>query len=269
MTDASPSKDQTPSLKAVVGALLLASRQPLNPSQIRNTLKSTAGTYGEQAGALEKNGEKAVRAAIEELAKELEESGLGMRIVEVANGFRLQNDPACGLWLRQMLDRGKPQRLSKPALETLAVIAYRQPCTRSEVESVRGVSVDAMVRTLLEMGLIKVTGRSELPGRPWLFGSTSKFLEHFGINQIAELPGAEELRRREEQKDVVAPDADNEDTPEPVEDEAPPIAAEESTAEEVAPTDSEELAPEGEDEPDDEEEDEFDEDDDDDEDEEA
>ena len=192
-------KAETPSLKSVVGALLLAAKQPLTTSQIRNTLKSTAGTYGEQAAGLDKMGEKAIRTVIGELKEDLDKGQFGMRVVEVANGFRLQNDPACGIWLRQMLDRGKPQRLSKPALETLAVIAYRQPCTRSEVEAVRGVSVDAMVRTLLEMGLIKVTGRSELPGRPWLFGSTNKFLEHFGINAISELPGAEELRRREEQ----------------------------------------------------------------------
>ena len=165
-----------------------------------------------------------------------------MRVVEVANGFRLQNDPACGLWLRQMLDRGKPQRLSKPALETLAVIAYRQPCTRSEVESVRGVSVDAMVRTLLEMGLIKVTGRSELPGRPWLFGTTTKFLEHFGINQISELPGAEELRRREEQLQEAAAEPGEEGDP-PAEEQ--PEAPAEDTAEKApaneAPPEAEEA----------------------------
>ena len=86
--------------------------------------------------------------------------------------------------------------LSKPALETLAIVAYRQPCLRSEIEEVRGVSVDAVLRKLIEMQLIRVVGRiTELPGRPWLFGTTQKFLEHFGINTLEELPGSEELKR--------------------------------------------------------------------------
>ena len=86
-------------------------------------------------------------------------------------------------------------KLSKPALETLAIIAYRQPCLRSEVEEVRGVSVDAVIRKLIEMQLIKVIKRSDLPGKPWLFGTTQRFLEHFGINSIEELPGSSELKK--------------------------------------------------------------------------
>ena len=86
-------------------------------------------------------------------------------------------------------------KLSKPALETLAIIAYRQPCLRSEIENVRGVSVDAVIRKLIEMQLVKIVKRSELPGKPWLFGTTSRFLEHFGINSIDELPNSNELRR--------------------------------------------------------------------------
>ena len=85
-------------------------------------------------------------------------------------------------------------KLSKPALETLAIIAYRQPCLRSEIENVRGVSVDAVIRKLIEMQLVKVLKRSELPGKPWLFGTTSRFLEHLGINSIDELPNSNELK---------------------------------------------------------------------------
>jgi segregation and condensation protein B len=86
-------------------------------------------------------------------------------------------------------------RLSKPALETLAIVAYRQPCLRSEIEEVRGVTVDAVLRRLIDMQLVRVVRRSELPGRPWLFGTTQKFLEHFGINSIDDLPGSSELKR--------------------------------------------------------------------------
>ena len=89
----------------------------------------------------------------------------------------------------------KPQRLSQPALETLAIIAYRQPITRGGMEAVRGVSVDGMVQQLLDRGLIKIEGRADLPGRPLLYGTTELFLEHFGVRSTDELPNATELRR--------------------------------------------------------------------------
>jgi segregation and condensation protein B len=131
------------------------------------------------------------------LGKDLASARLGFSIAEVANGYRLVNDASCGPWLRRLLEKGKPSRLSPPALETLAIIAYRQPCTRAEIEAVRGVEVDQMVRNLLELQLIRLVGRSELPGRPWLIGTTQKFLEHFGLNSLDDLPGVEELRRME------------------------------------------------------------------------
>ena len=121
-----------------------------------------------------------------------------MHVIEVANGFRFENDSSCGPWLRHLLERGRPTRLSRPALETLAIIAYRQPVMRSEIEAVRGVAVDQIIRNLLEMQLIKIVGRSELPGRPWQFGTTQKFLEHFGLKNLMDLPGVEELRRMED-----------------------------------------------------------------------
>ncbi len=91
-------------------------------------------------------------------------------------------------------------QLSRPALETLAIIAYRQPCTRAEIEAVRGVAVDQIIRNLMEMQLIRIVGRSELPGRPWLFGTSQKFLEHFGLKRLDDLPGTEELRRLEQEQ---------------------------------------------------------------------
>jgi segregation and condensation protein B len=87
-------------------------------------------------------------------------------------------------------------------LETLSIIAYRQPVQRSEIESVRGVAADSIVRNLLEMGLVKVVGRSDLPGKPWLYGTTQAFLEHFGLNSLDELPGMAEMRRNLEQREL-------------------------------------------------------------------
>ena len=103
-----------------------------------------------------------------------------------------------------MLQKGRGARLSLPALETLAIVAYRQPCVRSEIEAVRGVAVDAILKNLLEMQLVRVIGRSELPGRPWMFGTTQKFMEHFGLKSLDDLPGTDELRRMEAEQSARA-----------------------------------------------------------------
>jgi segregation and condensation protein B len=100
-------------------------------------------------------------------------------------------------WVRQLFPAAKPVRLSSPALETLAIIAYRQPITRADVEVVRGVAIESVLQTLMERGLVKIAGRAEIPGRPLLYETTQFFLEHFGLRNLDELPNAEELKRRE------------------------------------------------------------------------
>jgi segregation and condensation protein B len=189
-----------PELKQIIGALLFGAKTPLSAAEIRRVLQQVAEPWGGKtkdfAGATETN----IRDALNELKTDLAEKRVGLHVSEVANGFRLENDVACGPWLRHLLARGRPSRLSRPALETLAIIAYRQPCMRSEIESVRGVAVDQIIRNLLEMQLIRIVGRSELPGRPWQFGTTQRFLEHFGLRNLEDLPGIEELRRMEDEK---------------------------------------------------------------------
>lgn len=191
-----------PELKQIVGALLFAAKDPLPVKEIRRVLVQTGELRGGMFEEFTFATEKDIRAAIEVLREELEAANFGVHIGEVAKGFRLQNDIDCGPWVRQLLEKNKVPRLSKPALETLAIIAYRQPCTRAEIETVRGVSVDNMIRNLIEMQLVKAVGRSELPGRPWLFGTTRKFLEHFGLNTVEELPGIEELKRMKPAEEV-------------------------------------------------------------------
>ena len=118
-----------------------------------------------------------------------------MEVAEVAGGYRLQTDAACGDWVRRMLNRGKPQRISRPMVETLAIVAYRQPISRSEIESIRGVGVGHVIKALMEMQLVRIVGRSDLPGRPFLFGTTTGFLDHFGLKSLNDLnamqPGIE------------------------------------------------------------------------------
>lgn len=192
--------DRIPEIKELLGAMLFATQQPLTVRQMINVFKRSAQTYEGVAETFAEINKKQVEEALAELRKEVEDSRLGIEVVEIAGGYRMRNTPIAGPWLRELLDKGKPNKLSKPALETLSIIAYRQPLPRSEIESIRGVAVDSIVRSLLEMGLIKVVGRSELPGKPWLYGTTQLFLEHFGLNSLDELPGMTEMRRNLEKQ---------------------------------------------------------------------
>lgn len=187
--------DVLPELKQIVGALLFAAKEPLSVKRMRKAMIETgngfAGPYEQYAKATDRQ----IEGALEELQEDLEKAKLGMGVAKVAEAYRLQNDASCGPFVRALLEKNQTMRLSKPALETLAIVAYRQPCLRSEIEEVRGVSVDAVLRKLIDMQLVRVVRRSELPGRPWLFGTTQRFLEHFGINTIDDLPGSSELKR--------------------------------------------------------------------------
>ncbi len=189
-----------PELKEIIGALLFAAKKPVTAKEIRKALMGAGESYGglcEQFASLK---EKEILEAVAKLKEELSNGATGLHVAEVAHGFRLQNNTACGPWVRTLLDKDRTTKLSKPALETLAIIAYRQPVLRSEIESVRGVSVDNILRNLVELQLVKVVGRSELPGRPWMFGTTQRFLEHFGLNSLDDMPGMDELKRRDEEE---------------------------------------------------------------------
>jgi len=186
-----------PELKEIIGSLLFAAKKPVTAKEIHKTLVEAGKNYGgsyEQFASVKEND---ILAAIEELKVELIQGSTGLSIADVASGFRLQNEMNCGPWVRTFLDKDRSAKLSKPALETLAIVAYRQPILRSEIESVRGVAVDHVLRNLVEMQLVKVVSRSELPGWPWLFGTTQRFLEHFGLNCLEDMPGMDELKRME------------------------------------------------------------------------
>lgn len=181
-------------LKQVIEALVFASQKPLMPKEIVSALKSAAAEV-EEARDFGKVKEPDVAALLEELKNEYVEAQRAFQLVEKVSGWQLVTDPACGLWVRQLYPESKPTRLSGPALETLAIIAYRQPITRADIEAVRGVAVDGVVQSLLERGLIRIAGRAEVPGRPLLYDTTQVFLEHFGLRELEELPNSNELRR--------------------------------------------------------------------------
>lgn len=185
-------------LKLILEAILFSAQKPLAPEEIRETLKNAARE--EEA---EPEWKKLARTrtddllkVLEELAGEHEAAGRSFRLVCVGGAWQFVSQPEYAPWLRALVGKkNRPPRLTQPALETLAIIAYRQPITRSEMEQVRGVSVDGVLQKLLERGLVEQSGRSELPGRPALFVTTPIFLDYFGLKSLEELPNADELRR--------------------------------------------------------------------------
>jgi len=246
--------------------MLFVRKEPLTLPEIRRVLKEAAKSYGGETEAFASADEDTLRAAVSEVARALDRAAVGFRVREIAGGWQLENDLACGPWLRVLLGRSRGTRLSIPALETLAVIAYRQPCIRADIEAVRGVAVDAVLKNLLELELVRVAGRSDLPGRPWLFATTTKFMEHFGLKSLRDLPGTDELRRmeaaRKKEKDASpapaeAADANQLAIPGIEKDASPAVSPEEAvgpsgelfSADDVPPESAEEPIPEEEEEP--------------------
>jgi segregation and condensation protein B len=183
-------------LSRVIEALLFSAQKPLSAAELRNALK-TAGKEDELTpNEFARVNEAEISAALEELKVEYIQQQRAFQLIEKADGWQLASDSKYAQWVRQLFPAQKPARLSPPALETLAIIAYRQPITRADVEVVRGVNIDAVLQTLLERGLVKIGGRAEVPGRPLLYETTEFFLEHFGLRNLDELPNAEELRKR-------------------------------------------------------------------------
>lgn len=192
-------------LTAIIEALLFATQEPLSLTQMRQAVVDTAKDIRDAASeaseippyalSLLETDEAAVRGAIDRLIAHYEADQRSFTIAERPAGWRLCAKSDYAEWCRALFPGKRIQRLSQPALETLAIVAYRQPITKAGIEAVRGVSVDAMVQMLVERGLIRIEGRADLPGKPILYGTTESFLEHFAVNTLDELPNAQELRR--------------------------------------------------------------------------
>ncbi|MFC1497023.1 SMC-Scp complex subunit ScpB [Verrucomicrobiota bacterium] len=179
-----------PELKQILGALIFGAERPLTIKEMRKCLVEVAEIYKAETAAFAKVRDSDIESAINDLKTDLEKMHVGFILAHVAGGYKIQSDVSCGKWLKHFLN-ARSNRLSKPALETLAIIAYRQPISRAEIEAVRGVNVDYVIRKLMEIQLIKITGRSSLPGRPFLYGTTHVFFEHFGLKDISELNALE------------------------------------------------------------------------------
>jgi segregation and condensation protein B len=234
----------TNELDPIVEALIFASPEGVSTKEITRCIKAAAKTAKETdpenppehimqyAGITEEE----VNAAIARLNLIYIEQGRAFLLQERPAGWRIMSRLDYSPWVREMFPDKRPARLSAGALETLAIIAYRQPLTRSSIEAVRGVTIDGPLQTLLDRNMVRIAGRADLPGRPLLYETTDLFLEHFGIRNVEELPNSAELRS------VKLPE------PQPPADEAPPAEQTElpiEGAEGIAPPEEPKRKPRG------------------------
>ncbi len=176
---ASPSADDSPTMESVIEAVLFATDEPLPESKL--------------AGIVETTG-KQIRESVENLNAKYQAHGNAFRIEQIAGGYQMLTQPIYNSWLKKMLKVRSDNKLSPAAMETLAIIAYKQPIIRADIEAIRGVAVGEVIRSLMYKGLVKIAGRAEILGRPMLYGTTKKFLEIFGLNSVKDLPKAEDLK---------------------------------------------------------------------------
>ena len=165
--------------KKVIETLLFVSEKPLGLDRMKEILED-----------LEKD---TIKGLIEDLKNDYSQTHRTFTVEEVGGGYRFSTDPFYGAWIRKLHKTNRRDKLSLPALECLSIIAYKQPITKSEIEAIRGVNVDGVLKNILERNLVKMAGRKEIPGRPFLYGTTREFLIHFGLNSLEDLPKLKEF----------------------------------------------------------------------------
>ncbi|MBU6480943.1 MAG: SMC-Scp complex subunit ScpB [Nitrospirae bacterium] len=178
-------------LKAILEAVLFVSPEPVPVARLMSIL----GTVSKAE----------VVQALELLTHDLDQDGRGIQLVQVAGGYRLVTKQEYGPWLKRMDKAKAAQKLSRSALESLAIIAYKQPLVRSEIEEIRGVETSGVLRTLCERKLVRIVGRKDVPGRPIMYGTTKFFLEHFGLQDLSQLPPLREFKELGESEQALLP----------------------------------------------------------------
>jgi segregation and condensation protein B len=168
-------------VESVIEAVLFASDEPLSAQRLVNIVDT---------GSV-----KQVRQCVENLNSKYEDGNFAFRIEQLAGGYQMMTLSTYNIWLKKLLRARTDTKLSQAALETLAIISYKQPVIRADIEAIRGVAAGEMIRSLMYKGLVKIVGRAEVLGRPMLYGTTRKFLDSFGLNTLKDLPKIEELKR--------------------------------------------------------------------------
>lgn len=178
-------------LKAILESMLFVSSEPLSLTRLVAVLGDVAKAE--------------VERVLESLREDLDQEGRGIRLVEVAGGYRLVTKQEYATWVKRLDKAKSAAKLSRSALESLAIIAYKQPIVRSEIEEIRGVETSGVVRTLLERKLVRIVGRKEVPGRPIMYGTSKFFLEHFGLSDLSQLPPLREFKELGEAEQSMLP----------------------------------------------------------------
>ncbi|MCK9574118.1 MAG: SMC-Scp complex subunit ScpB [Candidatus Omnitrophica bacterium] len=192
-------------IKSIAESLLFVNEKPIEIAELSEILSVD---------------KRLVEEALEELVTDYTNKPCGISIVKVAGGFQMCSSPESEMWIKKMYrERGK-QKLSVASLETLAIISYKQPITRMEIESIRGVNIDGVMKHLADLGLIKIEGRKEVPGKPFLYVTTRKFLEYFGLNALKDLPKLEEFMILASKEETVQANAEENSNAQPIEDKA-------------------------------------------------
>lgn len=173
---------ETREKKSLIEALLFVSGEPVTLAVLKNIIDMP---------------ETEIKQLIEDLIIEYGERNSGLLIIEIANGYQIVTNPSYAQWIKKYKSTSTSNKLSMPALETLAIIAYKQPIIKAELEQIRGVNSDGVIKTLLDRRLIKIMGRKEVPGKPLLYGTTREFLQYFGLKDLTDLPTLKELTREE------------------------------------------------------------------------
>lgn len=178
-------------LQGILESLLFVSSEPVSVTRVVAVLEGVTKAEVEQG--------------LQHLGQALEQDGRGIRLAKVAGGYRLVTKQEYASWIRRLDKTKNPAKLSQSALESLAIIAYKQPLVRAEIEEIRGVETSGVLRTLLERKLVRIVGRKEVPGRPIMYGTTKFFLEHFGLSDLSQLPPLREFKELGEAEQSMLP----------------------------------------------------------------
>ncbi len=186
-------------LKSAIEALVFVSGNPVSLDKLK--------------GVFEEETDEQIEAQVRQLQQDYIDRGSGLMLAEVAGGYQLATRPEHFAWIRKFKTVKTTTRLSKPALETLAIVAYKQPITRSEVEAIRGVNIGGIMRNLMERRLVKIVGKKDVPGKPMMYGTTMEFLQYFGLKDLSALPTLKEFQELEAGEDAMeeVPLAEGED----------------------------------------------------------
>lgn len=188
-------------LKGIVEAILFVSGEPISVDRLQGVVEGVSRVE--------------LTSALRALQADYAAEGRGLQVIEIAGGFQMATRPDCAPWVKRLEKAKAGAKLSRSAMETLAIIAYKQPLVRADMEQIRGVDSAGVLKTLLDRRLIRIVGRKDIPGRPIMYGTTKQFLQAFGLNDLAGLPALRDIKDLKEAEPILLPNLDSEEAVDP------------------------------------------------------